>query len=119
MKEKETLVDKFHNYNGKEFCKQLYKDVLTNSSNYVRFVVVGYVKGSNSFLIGKLKGNYGVTKHFSHRGDSDYIENYVESGNYVYVNINAIEKNPDIKKVRKISKGRGNLEVIDIEELKF
>ena len=114
-KELLTLEEKFRKYQDVEFCVRLHKD---NSNCKIKFTVVGYTKGSDNYLIGKLVENQGVSNHFFKAHSFDYIEDKENNGRYIYVNLRSIEKYPQVKRtVRR--KTVEELNHINIDELKF
>jgi len=122
----------FSKLNGNNYCL-LNTNVLGRS--YIKFKIVGYVKNSDCFLIGKLKGNLGITEHFKNPISSDIIPTHVRGNNYYYISVRFLD-NPKYKKTKlvKIKKDKlknvlelenkkvslhSNIKDISIEDLEF
>lgn len=110
-----TLPEKYEKYNGQEFTVRLTPNDLTCIKT--RFIICGYVKENNNFLIGRLIKNQGITEHFKKPKKIDIIAVHKEDNQYVYVNIRCIESYPTTKNVVR-KKTRVN-DIIDINEIEF
>ena len=116
-----VVNDKYEKYKGKTFCVEKTPRVGSYVSCKIKFRVVGYCKGLEHILIGKLVGRLGVTADFTGHKDSDFIEGYEDENSYVYVNVDRIEKNPTPKKIvkKKERKGIDMLDFFELTEIEF